>query len=226
MNHKAITVICLLIISILTTFPNQYVSVTLAGKYEKPDSNISEQFLTGESKDQIENTDAMLDTDTMLDLAEIHGIDKVQGKVLKQKYSENPVTIKSVVTLDPLSDKNPFDISHEILQKLPQSKDIFVARDPVRSENEPTIAAHPYNRNIVPISSSKSGFQIWIPHMNSKYSICLHLNKTTKQMSFDGKTSLKQEISGIMSIIIDITHRDDFLTILYPIDIGQKRHVR
>ena len=68
---------------------------------------------------------------------------------------------------------------------------------------------------------------MWVPEMNSKPSICLHLNKITKQMSFNGKTSIKQEILGIMPIIIDIAHRYDvFFTILCPIDNGKKRHVR
>jgi len=57
----------------------------------------------------------------------------------------NAVTdINSLGHMNAMATTTPHD-----LVKIRPSTDTFVARDPVKSENEPTIAAHPYNKNIV-----------------------------------------------------------------------------
>ena len=115
------------------------------------DSNEPTPFLAGKSKEEIANEISIMSFDAMMGLAKAHGIDTIQGKKLKSAATDQFTPLQSERLTDESADTNPFTTRNQKLPKLSPKTDTdtFVDTDPVRSGNEPSIAAHPYKKNIV-----------------------------------------------------------------------------
>lgn len=103
--------------------------------------------------EQIESMISVIGS-SMRDLAQAPGIDTIQGMEMKQEPNDQAVLVRSNTIRDIYT--NHVDRARHVSVKLHPSTDTFVARDSVRSETEPSIAAHPYNKNIV-LAFSKGG---------------------------------------------------------------------